>query len=206
MKLTEAHAALASLAVPTFTTSEAAAALRIERNYCSKVLGRLAETRHVVQLARGRWAIPERTRPFMLPEALTAPSPSYVSLWSALYHHGMIEQIPDVIYAATLAPTRRVDTPLGVVSLHQVAPGFFFGYETDPVTGVKLATPEKALLDTLYLRPARSRRFRALPELELPRSFSRRRVLSMTDRIASASRRTLVRRELERVVREARAA
>ena len=45
-------------------------------------------------------------------------------------------------------------------------------YEVHPMLGVKIASPEKALLDALYLRPARSRLFRALPELELPRTFS----------------------------------
>lgn len=35
-----------------------------------------------------------------------------------------------------------------------------------------MATPEKALIDFLYLSPARSNLFRVLPELELPRDFS----------------------------------
>jgi predicted transcriptional regulator of viral defense system len=206
MKLLEAHAALLELGVPTFTTGEVAAALRIDRNHAAKILSRLAETGHCVRIARGRWALPERTQPLMLPEALTAPTPSYVSLQSALHHHGMIDQIPAVIYAVTLAPTREVQTPLGAVSLHRVTPSFFCGYEVHPVTGIKLAVPEKALVDVLYLRPARSRRFRSLPELELPRRFSVRRAMSLVAKIGSASRKTFVRRELERVLGEARAA
>ncbi|HEX9622015.1 MAG TPA: hypothetical protein VF989_17835, partial [Polyangiaceae bacterium] len=47
------------------------------------------------------------------------------------------------------------------------APRFFAGFELMDGNGVKLATPEKALVDTLYLAPARSRLFCALPELEL---------------------------------------
>lgn len=197
MRMTEADARLRSLGTPTFTTADAAAALDLGRGHAAKVLARLSETGHLVRLARGRWALPDRTQPFMLPEALTAPKPSYVSLHSALHHHGMIEQIPAAVYAATLGPTRRVVTPLGEVSLHQLTPGFFFGYETVPRTGVKLAVPEKALLDLLYLTPARSRLFRALPELELPRTFSVRRARSMIDRIGSPARRTLVERHLD---------
>lgn len=206
MKLIEAHAKLIALDVPTFTTSEAAAALSISRNHAAQVLQRLAETAHVAHLARGRWALPNETDSFMLPEALTAPKPSYVSLQSALYHHEMIEQIPEVTYAVTLAPTRRVHTPLGDVSLHQVTPAFFFGFDVVATTGVKLATPEKALLDVFYLRPARSRRFRALPELELPKAFSTREAMAMTRKIASPSRRTLVQRELEQLLQRVRAA
>jgi predicted transcriptional regulator of viral defense system len=204
MNLTSAHARLRELGVATFTTNDAAAALRIDGNHASQVLQRLARTRHVVRLARGRWALPERVQPFMLPEALTAPKPSYVSLYSALYHHGLIEQIPDVVYAITLAPTRRVDTPFGTVSLHQAVPEFFFGYEVEPKTGVKIASPEKALLDVLYLRQARSHAFRALPELELPATFDRKRARAIARRISSAPRRKFVMQELDRTLSHTR--
>jgi predicted transcriptional regulator of viral defense system len=203
VKLIDAHARLLELGAPAFTTNEAAAWLRVSGNHASQILNRLARTRHAVKLGRGRWALPERVRPFMLPEALTAPKPSYVSLYSALHEHGLIEQIPDVVYAVTLAPTRVVRTPLGAVSLHHVAPEFFFGYEPT-AQGVKLASAEKALLDTLYLRPARSHLFRALPEVELPASFSVRRARAIARRIRWPPRRKLVVQALERVLAGAR--
>ena len=203
MRLTEAHARLRQLGAPTFTTNDAATWLRIDGNHASQLLSRLAQTGHVIRLGRGRWALPEQTQPFMLPEALTAPKPSYVSLYSALHHHGLIEQIPDVVYAVTLAPTRRVDTPLGSVSLHHVSPEFFFGYEVIPTTLVKLACAEKALLDVLYLRPARSRLFRALPELELPPAFSKTRARAIAKKIASHVRRRFVLQQLEQVLQTA---
>jgi hypothetical protein len=98
-------------------------------------------------------------------------------------------------FAVTLGTTRRYETPLGSVSLHRVAPSFFFGLEQRGL-GPKIAVPEKALVDTLYLRPARSRRFRALPELEIPRGFSMVRARKMARRIASPGRRALVLRLL----------
>jgi hypothetical protein len=68
----------------------------------------------------------------------------------------MISQIPQVTYVASLSPTRRVETRLGTYSIHRIAPSFFGGYDTRE-GGVRLARPEKALLDVLYLTPARSR-------------------------------------------------
>lgn len=200
MRLTEAHRKLLDLGVATFSTNDAVAVLGVNVSYASKILHRLSESKHVIRLARGRWALPERLQPFALPEALTAPAPSYVSLYSALYHHGLIEQIPAVVYAVTLAATRRITTPLGTVSLHHVTPTFFTGFDTTGKDHVKIATPEKALVDVFYLRPARSRLFRALPELELPPTFSRRRAHSYLKRIGSRSRRQLVAERLERVL------
>lgn len=203
MKLTDAHARLREMGAPSFTTNDAAALLRIEGSHATKVLSRLAETGHVVRLARGRWALPGRLPQFALPEALTAPTPSYVSLFSALHHHGLIQQVPVAVYAVTLGPSREAVTPLGRVSLHRVVPSFFFGFEQRGV-GPKVASPEKALVDCLYLGPARSRRFRALPEIELPPKFSARRAREMARRIDSPSRRTYVLERLESIVASAR--
>ena len=116
----------------------------------------------------------------------------------------MIEQVPAVTYAVSLARTRRFTTPLGTVSVHHVDPDFFFGFEHAGSSGGRLATPEKALVDFLYLAPARSRLFRALPELELPTRFSPRRARAIVARIGSARRRTMVARALDAIVRAAR--
>lgn len=202
MTSTDALARLRRLA-PTFTTREAAGALGVDSRHASVVLSRLSRFGHVERLAQGRWVFPGRLEPFAVPEALTRPIPSYVSLQSALYHHGMIEQIPDVVYAVSLGPTRRIRTSVATVSLHRIGADFFFGFERSRRSGVSIATPEKALLDFYYLRPARSRMFRALPELELPRNFSARRATAMLGKIRSERRRTIVRRLLEETLARA---
>src|SRR5688572_4631935 len=89
---------------------------------------------------------------------------------SALFHRGVIEQVPAVIYAATLSKPRRVSTPLGTISFHRLPAELFLGYEME-ADGSKIATAEKALFDTLYVAPARSRLFARLPELEIPPRF-----------------------------------
>jgi predicted transcriptional regulator of viral defense system len=199
MRLTEALAKIRRLP-PAFTTREVAGVLGVEPRHASVLLGRLASSEHVMRLAQGRWALSGHIQAIALPEALTRPIPSYVSLQSALYHHGMIEQIPEVVYAATLGPTRRVATPIATVSLHRLTSDFFFGFELVPSARAHVAVAEKALLDFFYLRQARSRLFRALPELELPRHFSARRARSMLCRIRSNERRALVTRLLEEVL------
>ncbi len=119
-----------------------------------------------------------------------------MSLHSALYLHGMISQVPAVTYAVSLARARRFTTPLGTVSIHHVQPSFYFGFE-DTGHGGRLATPEKALVDFLYLAPARSHLFRALPELEWPKRFGTRKARSMIGRVEPERLRTLVSRRLD---------
>ncbi len=113
----------------------------------------------------------------------------------------MISQMPAVTYAVSLARTRRFTTPLGAVSVHHVQPSFFFGFEDAGRSGGRLATPEKALVDFLYLGPARSNLFRALPELEWPKRFSVRAARAIVKRISSVRRRTLVSCALERLMK-----
>jgi predicted transcriptional regulator of viral defense system len=184
---------------PVFTTSDVAARLGVANAHASVSLARLAAAGQVVRLRRGTWALPARVNPLALPEYLTAPFPAYVSLQSALYLHGMISQVPAMTYAVSLARTRRHVTPLGIVSIHHVRPAFFFGY-AEAGRGGRLATPEKALIDLLYLMPVRSRLFRAVPELEWPRRFKVGAARSIVARIEPGHRRALVARTLDRLL------
>ena len=58
-----------------------------------------------------------------------------------------------------------------------------------------MATPEKALLDVLYLSSARSLLFSSLPELEIPRSFNRKEAVNMIEKIPSLRIRSIVRKK-----------
>lgn len=195
MRSLEAYARLKSFKV--FRTVDAATLLKTNIDACQKILSRLTVSQLLVKLCRGLWTWPG-TDPTLLPEYLTAPSPSYVSLQTALYLHGLISQIPQVIYAVTLGRTRRIATPLATFSFHHIPPQFFFGFT--PQEGIKLASPEKALLDVLYLSPAKSRLFIALPELTLPNRFDQKQVKAMIKKIPSLQRRTLVSKRLAKLV------
>jgi len=200
MKLVDVHGRLLEMEVAVFQTSDAAACLNIDNAHASKLLARLSSAGHLVHLNQGLWAFKDRVEPLALPEYLTNPFPSYVSLQSALYYHGMISQIPAIIYAVSISRTKKYDTPLGVVSVNHVKPSFFFGFESMGRGIAKMATPEKALIDYLYLSPARSHLFRALPELEFPKNFSTKKVSKIIGQIRSVRRQKLVKRLFEEII------
>lgn len=183
MNLLEAKGKLLDLKIDVLQTSDAAAALNISIDHASQILRRLSKAGFFIPLARGKWACHKNINPYELPEYLTSPSPSYISVHSALYHHGMISQIPATIYAVSLARTRKYKTPFGHISIHHIQSSFFFGFEVLPGSLAKMATPEKALLDFFYLSKARSRLFSALPELELPKGFKIKEALKMIKEI-----------------------
>ncbi len=201
MKLADVHRSLLGMAQPVFTTNDAKALLEKSKDHASHLLRRLVESGHLVKLKRGLWAFPKDLNAFIIPEYLTAPFPSYVSLQSALYYHGLISQIPEVTYSISPARTRAYRTPLGTFSIHHVKPSFFIGYEmTDG--GAKIATQEKALLDFLYLTPAKTNLFRALPELELPSTFQLTALRKMIRSIEWRRRRTLAEERLQALLRQ----
>lgn len=197
MRPSDAYARLLDLGVATVETADVAAALRVTTSAATKLLGRLAAAKLIVRLRSGLWLLARAAPdPYSLAEAVTAPMPSYVSLQTALYLHGMIEQVPGVIYVASLARTQKITTSVGVFSVHHIAPELFDGFEIRS-DGTKLATPEKALFDVVYLSGGRSRLFAHLPELELPARFRHSLLRQWTRRITAPRKRSMVETRLE---------
>ncbi len=202
MNASEALGRLKSLRVPAATTADAAAVLGLSGTATSHLLKRLGRAGLVTPLRKGVWALAERPDRLALAEYVTAPYPAYLSLQTALYQHGMIEQIPSMIYLVSLARGARVETTLGTYSVHHVQPSFFDGFEVLD-SGIKLAVPEKALVDFLYLSPTRGRMFASLPELELPPAFRRRAARGWIQRIPSKRLKTIVAQRLDEVLARA---
>jgi predicted transcriptional regulator of viral defense system len=176
---------LQNIGVPVMETRDVAVKLGLSNEHASQVLRRLAQENHIIHLSRGLWVLDPQVNPLVLPEYLIAPLFCYVSLQTALYHHGMIDQISRVITVVSLGRTRQIQTPLATISVHHMMPEFFFDYELDPKTRVKMATPEKALLDTFYLN-------KRLPEVEIPKSFNTKKAFEMIRKIPSQTRRVMV--------------
>ena len=85
-------------------------------------------------------------------------SPSYVSMESALAYYNLI---PEGVFLTTSISTRNTasyNTPVGDFSYNHVKPPLLFGYRLLQNDGVaiKMAEPEKVILDYLYLKKLNS--------------------------------------------------
>lgn len=192
MRAADAYSELRTLGRPLIETSEAAARLRVSPNTASKTLRAIERAGLIQQVHKGLWAVDPRVAPRVMAPYLTAPYPAYVSLWSALAYHDMIEQIPARIEVASLDRTRTVETPMGTFAIHRLAPEVFTGFDGDPDNGY-LATPEKALFDIVYIRAPRGGRVR-FPELTLPENFDRGQLERWAELIPRARMKTIVMR------------
>jgi predicted transcriptional regulator of viral defense system len=111
----------------------------------------------LIQLRRGVYTLapPHRQvdpHPFLVAQTLRRNS--YVSLQSALAYYGLIPEHVAAVTCITTGRTEELRTDLGSFVFRHVATRFFFGYrQTELVHNqrVFVATPEKALLDLIYL-------------------------------------------------------
>lgn len=192
MQLIDASNLLMAQGRSWWSTVDVAMVLDVTNAHASQILRRLAAAGMMIPLARGRWAVLNSFDPLMLPGILTSPLPSYISLYSALYYHGLVSQIPAVVYAVTVGRTGEWRSPAGTASLHHVHTSFFFGYDEHPGGGFMIASPEKALVDLFYMASMGRGRFRSPPEIELLEKFSRRKALAIIKSIRSRRVRTMV--------------
>lgn len=83
-------------------------------------------------------------------------APSYISLHFALSFYGMIPEEVVQLTSVTTLKTAKFNNPFGTFHYQNVKTNLFFGYEIKMMQngrGLMFATPEKALLDLLYLNP-----------------------------------------------------
>lgn len=145
-----------------------------------KQLSRWTASGKIYQLRRGLYGLAPPYRkvvphPFLIANRLQAGS--YVSLQSALAHYGMIPELAPVTTSVTAAHPATYHTPLGLFDFRHIQVNWFRSYrrvDLDNNQWVFLATPEKALLDLVYLQPGgdkeedlRSLRLQALDQLDL---------------------------------------
>jgi predicted transcriptional regulator of viral defense system len=87
--------------------------------------------------------------------ALIIYGPSYVSLESALSHHGWIPEAVRTTTCATVKRTKEFETPLGIFSYEHIPiEAFSFGVEQHQQGALTLfiAAPVKAIADIIYVR------------------------------------------------------
>jgi predicted transcriptional regulator of viral defense system len=123
-------------------------------------LSRWVKAGRLYQLRRGLYALAPpyqkvRPHPFLVANRLVQSS--YVSLQSALAHYGLIPEYVPVTTGVTAGRPGRWQTPLGSYEFRHVQTDFLRGFHRMQLGGGQeafVATPEKALLDLVYLEPA----------------------------------------------------
>lgn len=112
----------------------------------------------IYPLRRGLYALAppyQKVRPHPFAVANRMVRGSYVSCQSALAYFGLIPESVPVTVSVTLRRPARWETALGVFEFHRIQPALWHGYRRLDLGGqwAFIATPEKALLDLIYLHP-----------------------------------------------------
>ena len=111
-----------------------------------------AEKKGLVERVENLW-INQMNPPELLEVALAYPRASYLSFESALYQKGIISQLPRG--GLTLATSGRpglVYTHSGMIQFTHLKASLFFGFDEH-----RIAFPEKAYLDLIYIRGLKGR-------------------------------------------------
>jgi predicted transcriptional regulator of viral defense system len=128
-------------------------------NSVRRQLDRWVKSGRLIQLRRGVYSVapPYRAEePHLFLVANHLRKPSYVSLQSALSYYGMIPEVVPVTTSVTTGRPETLETPLGSFVFRHLKKIAFFGYADTEISrgqSAFLASPEKALLDLLYLTP-----------------------------------------------------
>jgi predicted transcriptional regulator of viral defense system len=125
-------------------------------------LSRWTKSGRLIQLRRGLYVIAppyQKIKPHPFVIANLMQRASYVSAQSALAFHGMIPDTVHVTLSITAGRPEHLETPLGIFEFRHVKPDTLGGYRMTALGGSNrgqqalIATPEKALLDLVYLQP-----------------------------------------------------
>lgn len=122
-------------------------------------LTRWVKAGKLCQMRRGIYSLAEPHRkvsahPFLIANQIKRAS--YVSLQSALTYYGLIPEYTPVTTSITTGRPDKYNTPAGVFSYQHIKKSLFLDYSYIKVTEQQsafVATPEKSLLDLIYLTP-----------------------------------------------------
>lgn len=157
-------------------------------------LGRWVKKGYLVRLRQGYYAFPDymEHKDFTWYFANRIYKPSYISLHTALSFYGIIPEAVPQITSVTSLKTAVFSNDFGKYSYKNVKDDLMFGYDLKEMEGgrrIMFASPEKALVDLLYLYPFYNSE-RELSELRLDESFmdeelNIERLLEYTSRIGN---------------------
>ncbi|WP_075063312.1 type IV toxin-antitoxin system AbiEi family antitoxin domain-containing protein [Ornatilinea apprima] len=121
-------------------------------------LTRWVKSGRIYQIRRGLYSIAppyqkKQPHPFLVANRLQRAS--YVSLQSALAFYGLIPDVVNITTSVSTGRPERLETPLGIYEFRHLKTELLFGYQMVDFgnQSALVATPEKALLDMVYLQP-----------------------------------------------------
>ena len=119
-------------------------------------LARWVKTGKILRIRRGLYALAspyQKMKPHPFYVANHLQRSSYVSLQSALALYGLIPEVLSVTTSVTTGRPERLETPLGTYQFWHIKTPLLFGYHLRDFGGQNalVASPEKALLDLIYL-------------------------------------------------------
>ena len=120
-------------------------------------LGRWEKQNLLAKLKNGCYAFADMadTQGFAYYAAGKIYKPSYISLRTALAFYGIIPEAANEITSVSSLKTITFENKLGAFSYKKIKPNLMFGYNAMENNGLAfyMASPEKAILDLLYLEP-----------------------------------------------------
>lgn len=175
---------------PVFTTSDVVEATGGRTDVISRALKRMVDNGLITKVSRGLWGAPKHpdfSRFEVVPYILSGngeKSKGYVSTLSALHLHGMIEELPANIDVMVQRQRRNLETPLGTYRFYQIKKELFAGYQPYGLTqNFKIAEPEKALFDALYIATRKGNKFQYLPTINFPDAFEKNKLKKWVQKI-----------------------
>lgn len=123
----------------------------VPRDYAKTLLYRLNKRNEISRIERNKYT--SRDNPMVVAPYLTQPS--YLSLWTSLRFHKVTQQSPFTVEVVTSRPryNRELNFNETKILFYEVKPKIMFGYAYEVYENdrIPIASPEKALVDGIYL-------------------------------------------------------
>jgi len=133
--------------VPVFGLADLTQIIQ-NKDYSKKFLRKMVKIGEIKRIKRDFYTLYDD--PFLVSTFLVKPS--YISSVSALYHHHLITQIPNDIFCFTTKQTGTIDF---ISKINFFNTNYFFGFKLEKYKNVAIpiATPEKAIIDSIRIVP-----------------------------------------------------
>jgi predicted transcriptional regulator of viral defense system len=175
-------------ALPVIDTETLLAGAQKKQRAIQVQIARWKKAGKLIKLRRGIYLLSAPYRKVNVYEpylASTLVKPSYLSMEKALEYHGMIPEAVPVFTSVTTKRPGKFVTSVGSFDYRHVQTSLFWGYGSVSVNQQTafIASPEKALLDLIYLK-GRKISSAYLEELRLQnfKKISRRKLLECAKR------------------------